>query len=167
MTTSGKLHLIIGPVGAGKSTFARVLKERLGATFLDLDTCMVRLYGEDPRPDDNVIAWYLERRERVRSLLWQTALDVLATGTNVLLELGLVSVAERENYYEKANDEDLELEVHCVDAPREVRRKRVAQRNESKAEFTQIVPLEFFERASDAWQGPTEAERQRVAMVDV
>lgn len=167
MKTKGSLHLVVGPVGAGKSTFAREAALRKNALFLDLDEWMVRLYGKDARPSENVVAWYLERRQRVRALLWDTTLNVLATGTDVLLETGLVSRAERESFYEKAGDEDLELTVYCVDAPREVRRERVALRNASAGESTQIVPMEFFDRASDAWESPLDAERQAVSMIDV
>jgi adenylate kinase family enzyme len=42
MNAKGSLHLIVGPVGAGKSTFARGLMTRQNATFLDLDAWMVR-----------------------------------------------------------------------------------------------------------------------------
>jgi predicted kinase len=137
------------------------------ATFLDLDAWMVRLYGEEPRPGENVLAWYLERRERVRALLWDTTLDILATGADVLLEFGLVTQAEREAFYAKARDEDLTMTVYLVDAPRDVRRERVAQRNSSDGKHIQVVPIEFFERASDAWEPPPEAERCAVSMIDV
>lgn len=167
MKTKGSLHLVVGPVGAGKSTFARDAAKRRSAIFLDLDAWMVRLYGQDVRPSDNVVGWYLERRERVRELLWDTTLDITATGTDVLLEIGLVSLAEREAFYAKAQDEDLALTVYCVDAPRDVRRERVSQRNDSAGELTQIVPMEFFERASDAWEPPSSAEYQAVSMVEI
>lgn len=167
MKKRGSLYLVVGPVGAGKSTFAREMSARESAIFLDLDAWMVRLYGQDARPNDNVVAWYLERRERVRDLLWDTALEILATGTGVLLELGLVSRAERETFYARAQDEDVQLTVYCVDAPREVRRQRVAHRNASAGEHTQIVPMEFFDRASDAWEAPLGAERQAVSMIEI
>lgn len=167
MKTKGSLHIIIGPVGAGKSTFARNAAARKSAIFLDLDAWMVRLYGQDVRPSENVVGWYLERRERVRKLLWDTTLDVIATGTDVLLETGLVSLAEREAFYAKAQDEDIALTVYCVDAPRDVRREHVVKRNASTGEHTQIVPMDFFERASDAWDAPSSVERQAVSMVEV
>jgi len=135
--------------------------------FLDLDVWMVRLFGADPRPQDNVIAWYLERRERCRGLLWDVALDVLRGGVDVVLEFGLVTIADREAFYEKAQDEDLRLVVYLVDAPRDVRRERVLRRNKTPSPFSQIVPIEFFERASDIWQPPSDSERAARAIIDV
>ena len=135
--------------------------------FLDLDVWMVRLFGADPRPQDNVIAWYLDRRERCRGLLWDVALDVLRGGVDVVLEFGLVTIADREAFYEKAQDEDLRLVVYLVDAPRDVRRERVLRRNKTPSPFSQIVPIEFFERASDIWQPPSDSERAARGIIDV
>ncbi len=163
----GKLHLLVGPVGAGKSTYARNRMSVEGGVFLDLDVWMVRLYGGDARPAENVLAWYLERRERCRSLLWDTSIEILRTGSDVFLEPGLVSLAERSALYTKTLDEELPLTVYFIDAPRDVRRDRVLRRNETANQHTQVVPLEFFERASDAWEPPNETERHAVEMVDV
>lgn len=62
-------------------------------------------------------------------------------------------------FYERARVEGLRLVVHLLDAPRDVRPKRVLQRNRNPGSFTQIVPVEFFERASDTWQPPSQSER--------
>lgn len=167
MTRTGTLHLLIGPVGAGKTTYGQRLAARTTGVFLDLDAWMVRLFGADPRPPDQVIAWYLERRERCRALLWDVALDVLRSGVDVVLELGLVSVADREGFYDRAQAEDLALRVYLLDAPRDIRRERVLQRNKTPGAFTQIVPIEFFERASDLWQPPSDAERAERKILDV
>jgi len=163
----GKLQLLIGPVGAGKSTYARRRVAKSSGVFLDVDTCMVRLFGADPRPSHNLMEWYFERRERCRNLLWDLAKDVLSAGVDVFLENGLVGATEREAFYGKARDEGVQFEIYLLDAPREVRRERVNQRNLSNLPFTQIVPMEFFERASDAWQEPTESERTAWGIIDV
>lgn len=167
MTTSGTLHLLVGPVGAGKTTYARRRIAQAPGLLLDVDTCMVRLFRDDPRPAEGVMAWYLERRERCRELLWDVALDALRCGVDVFLELGLLQRAEREAYYERARTDDLTLVVYVLDAPRSVRRDRVAARNLSPGPHTQIVPAELFERASDAWEAPLDAERATWGLIDV
>ena len=167
MTRAGTLHVLIGPVGAGKTTYAQRECARSSALLLDLDSWMVRLYGADQRPAEKVLEWYLERRERCRALLWEIALAVLASGTDVYLEIGLLGVGERAAFYEQARAEDLKLRVYVVDAPRDLRRTRVQQRNQNPLPYTQIVPTEMFERASDAWQAPDEQERAAWNMIDV
>lgn len=163
----GTLNLVIGPVGAGKTTFARQRAAKERAVFLDLDTWMVRLFGKDTRPQDNVIAWYLERRDRCRAVLWDLTCEILASGADVFLELGLVASEEREAYYAKARGGDFQLVVYLLDESRDIRRERIVERNDSAGEHTQIVPMPFFEIASDAWQPPTEAERKAMGIIDV
>lgn len=160
------LHFLIGPVGAGKSTYARRQCARAPALFLDVDTLMVRLYGADPRPAEGVLGWYLERRDRVRELVWDLALEAVEAGTSVHLELGLVTAAERHTWLERARGRDLAITVTLLDAPREVRRARVAQRNLDPAPHTQQVPPAFFEAASDVWEPVTPEERERWSIVD-
>lgn len=157
------LHLLVGPVGAGKSTWGRK-KALTGALFLDLDSWMVRLFGADTRPSENVLDWYLERRERCRSLLWDVTCDALRTGTDVILEIGLLTAAERAHFYEQA--QDFTLKVYVFDAPRDVRRERVLKRNDRAEPFTQRVPVEMFERASDAWEPPDDVERANWSLID-
>ncbi len=157
---TGTTHLLIGPVGAGKTTFGRALQRRSPAVFLDLDTWMVRLFGEDQRPPTDVIAWYLARRERCRALIWDTAEETRAAGADVILELGLVGAEERREAYARAVTFGA-LAVHLLDAPRAERRERVARRNEHAGPYTQIVPPAFFDDFSDFWEPPDDAEMER------
>lgn len=161
------IHLIVGPVGAGKSTFARTLRAQHRAVLLVLDDWMARLYGADERPEMGRIEWYLERRDRCLEQIRAVTSDVCEQGGSVVLEIGLVRRAEREAFYRWVEDEARTLEVHLIDAPREVRRERVMQRNRERGEtFAQEVPLPFFELASDMWQAPDDDEiRQRGIVV--
>lgn len=159
MRSQGTLHLLIGPVGAGKSTWAARRALGQAAVHLDVDTAMVRLFGADPRPAEGLMAWYLERRERCRAFLWSLARDALQAGIDVYLELGLVARAERLEHYARARAEDLSLVVVLFEAPRDVRRERVRLRNASPAEHVQRVPPALFEVASDAWEPPESDER--------
>ena len=164
--TPGHVLLLVGPVGAGKSTLAHGLAVRDDAVFLDADTWMVRLFGDDERPTTEVLAWYLARRQRCRDLLWDTAKAIVRTGTSVILELGLVTRGERIAWYQRVHAEDFELRITLLDAPREVRKRRVLARNESAGPFTQVVPEPFFERASDAWEPPDADERSLWNIID-
>lgn len=165
--TRGTVHLLIGPVGAGKTTYAWARVARSPMVLLDLDAWMVRLFGSDPRPPRDVVTWYLERRDRCRRLIWDLTLNAVDCAADVLLEIGLVGQQERTTFYEQVRAEGLALRVYLVDASRDVRRERVAQRNRLPGPFAQIVPPEFFERASDAWEPPSESERVDWGIVDV
>jgi len=154
-----RIHLIIGPVGAGKSTFGRELAATHRAVRLTLDEWMPVLFSPD-RPDDGVMAWYVERAERCVEQIWRVARDVLAVDRDVVLEIGLIRRLQREAFYARLDAQPSPLTVYVLDAPREVRRARVARRNiERGATFAMEVPPHIFELASDLWEPPTAEER--------
>ena len=63
---------IEGPVGAGKSTFARSLVQRAGGVHIALDAWFVRLFSPD-RPALDVMPWYVQRKQRLVELIWNHA----------------------------------------------------------------------------------------------
>lgn len=155
------LHLLFGPVGAGKSTFARELCRQHRAVRLTVDDWMAQLFGADERPAVGRLEWYVERRQRVLEQTWKLTLDLLAVGTPVVFEPGLIRRQEREALYARADEAGLKLAVYVLDAPREVRRERVLRRNGERGEtFAMEVPLAFFELASDLWEPPDDDERR-------
>jgi predicted kinase len=162
--TAARVHLVIGPVGAGKSTFGLGLAREERAVRLTLDEWMTTLFRPD-RPDHGVIEWYLERSARCIEQICAVAQAVLGAGTSVVLELGLLTRREREGFYERIALTGSPLTVHVVDATRELRRERVAERNRTRGPtFSMPVPPEMFELASDRWESPdaTECEGRTV-----
>jgi predicted kinase len=155
-----KIHLVEGPVGAGKSTFVAELRKRYAAPGFILDSWFVRLYSPD-RPAANLMEWYIDRKERCLEQIWVTAKEVLDAGHDVVLELGLVERASRERFYARALDASCELTIYLLDAPRDIRRERVRRRNlEKGSTYAMDVPDAFFEMASDHWEPMDEIERE-------
>ena len=152
------LNLIFGPCGAGKTTYAYALAQREGAVAFVLDDWGVRLFGPDVQgPLD--FGWMVERLGRCHALIWSTATAVLGAGTSVVLDLGLMRRADRERIRKLAEDAGLSVQWHFVDAPQDVRRARVAGRNETKGEtFAKEVPPEMFEMFEAIYEAPTPAE---------
>lgn len=153
-----KIHLVEGPVGAGKSTYAVSLASRIGGVHVVLDEWFARLFSPD-RPDADFVQWYIERKERLINLIWNHARALLEAGTNPVLELGLIQRQSREAFYERVRAAGAELVVYVLDAPRDVRRERVRRRNlERGSTFFAVVPDYIFEMASDLWDPPDEDE---------
>ncbi len=152
------MHLIIGPVGAGKSTFARRLSEEHSAVNINLDEWMARLFRPD-RPDEGVMGWYVERVERCIDQIWALTKSCLAAEANVVLELGLIRRADRLRFFQRVREVDAPLTIHVVEADRDVRRERVERRNRERGDtFAMEVLPEVFELASDLWEPLDEAE---------
>ncbi len=149
------VHLVVGPVGAGKSTFVRQLCAEQPLLPLVLDDWMAQLFGDDERPADGVIQWYLERRDRCLEQIWRVATHALELGVDVVFEVGLIRRDERVAFIERVEALDWGLTVYVLDATRELRRERVERRNVEQGDtFAVVVPPHVFEMASDMWQPP-------------
>ncbi len=157
-SASGRIHLVVGPVGAGKSTFALALSRRLRALRFNLDEWMADLFRPD-RPETGLADWYVERAERCVEQIWKLCTRAIDAGTDVVLEIGLIRRGDRERLYGRVDAAGYELVVHALDAPRETRRQRVERRNREKGDtFSMEVPPHVFETASDMWEPPDEIE---------
>jgi predicted kinase len=152
------IHLVEGPVGAGKSTFCLSLSHRIGGVHIALDEWFAKLFSPD-RPTFDVIPWYMQRKARLLDHIWNHALQLLAVGATPVLELGLIDRESREDFYQRARAAGIALKIYLIDASRETRRERVARRNIEKGPtFAMVVPEPVFEMASDMWQCPDDDE---------
>lgn len=153
-----KVHLIEGPVGAGKSTFATALAARHHGVHVALDEWFARLFSPD-RPASDVMPWYAERKKRLIGLIWGHSRRVLASGRDVVLELGLIRRHERLEFVRSVRDEGFDLVIHVLEAPHDVRRDRVRRRNSERGStFSMVVPDDIFELASRLWEPPDDDE---------
>ena len=155
---SATLHVIFGPCGAGKTTYAHALARREGAVPFVLDEWGARLFGPDvDGPLD--FGWMAERIRRCNAVIWSTATAVLAAGASVVLDVGAMSRQHREHIRQLAQAQGLSLQWHFVDAPQEVRRARIAGRNAAKGEtFVAEVTPEMFQILENLYEAPTPAE---------
>ena len=152
------VHLVEGPVGAGKSTLATRLSHEHRAPHLDLDQWMVALFRPD-RPAEGFMEWYADRKQRCLDQIWHVAVGLLDLGDDVVLELGLVQRSLRLGFLERVRLDGYEPRVYLVDAPVDVRRERVRARNRAAdGTFKMEVSDEIFAIANAAWEPPDEAE---------
>jgi predicted kinase len=144
------LNVVFGPCAAGKTTYAHALARRESAVPFVLDEWGARLFGPDVQGPIE-FPWMLERLGRCNGLILSTAEAVLAAGTSVVLDNGAIrQFAEAKGH---------SLQWHFVDAPLEVRRARVADRNSSQgATFVAEVTPEMFEMLEAVYEPPVPAE---------
>jgi predicted kinase len=154
----GTLHVIFGPSGAGKTTYAHAFARREKAVAFILDDWMARLFAPD-MPEPLEYDWMIERVQRCEAQIWSTAAGVLATGASVILDIGLMRRADRARVREIAEAAELPLQWHFVTASAEARRVRVADRNVVRGEnFAIEVTPEMFDFIEGVFEPPAPAE---------
>ena len=152
------LHVIFGPSGAGKTTYAHAFARKEGAVAFVLDEWMARLFAPD-MPQQVEYDWLVERVGRCEAQIWSTAAAVLASGTSVVLDLGLMRKTDRDRVREIAQAVELPSQWHYVSAPADVRRARVTERTRVHG---QSLPLQatpdMFEFVEGVFETPEPAE---------
>ena len=121
---SGRLIVLCGLAGAGKTTLAKEL-EAEGAVRLCPDEWMVAL-GFD--------IYDAVARERVEALQWELAQRLVLQGVTVVDECGVWQRWERDLRREWARAHGVPVELRFLDAPVEVLTARVAERNRTAPE---------------------------------
>lgn len=154
------VHLICGSTGAGKTTYALDLAERLGAVRFSIDEWMTALFWMDsPQPIDP--AWSMERVERCYSQMWTMAVQVASRGVPCLLDFGFTLRSSRAKFAGLARSAGFSPQLHFVDVPLEERWRRVQKRNASKGSTAQLnfeVTREMFDFVETLWEPPTDEE---------
>jgi predicted kinase len=156
MTAS--VHMVFGPQGAGKTTFAQRLADEERAVRFSIDEWMEALYGQDlPRPID--LPWVMERVARCERRIWQVGAEVTRRGGSVVLDLGFMRVEDRTRFAALARAEGAEVKLHFVTAPTSIRRERVLARNREKsASFSFEVTPAMFAFMEARFEAPSDHE---------
>lgn len=152
-------YLICGPTGAGKTTHARQLAERENAVRFSIDEWMASLFQHDA-PDPVTFDWAMERVLRCEDQIRQTAASVLASGRDVVLDLGFTTREQRDRFREWAQSREAPVTLHHVTADTTERRERVTRRNDDNSEiFAFKVTEGMFDFMERMFESPSEDER--------
>jgi len=154
------IHLICGSTGAGKTTYALRLSDRLKGVRFSIDEWMTTLFWMDtPQPLNP--AWSMERVERCMTQIWAVALQTAARNVPCVLDLGFSQTKSRAKFADFAQAAGLSVQLHFIDVPAEERWRRVASRNARKGETYQLgfdITREMFDFVEGLWEPPTHAE---------
>jgi predicted kinase len=152
------VHLITGSTGAGKTTYAIALAEKLGGVRFSIDEWMTTLFWMDsPKPIE--FEWTMARIARCESQIWEQVKCLAALGVPVVLDLGFTRADHRTKFAALASGVGAKVQLHWLDIPAEERWQRVLQRNHKKGDtFSMEVDRVMFDFMEGQWHAPTEAE---------
>lgn len=118
------LFLICGLPGAGKTTLAKQLEQSQAALRLCPDEWIAEILV-----DVNDRAEMDRLRAVIEAIQWTMAKQLLVLGTNVILENGFWSRAERASYRAEAEALGARVALHYLEVPQDELWARLAQRN--------------------------------------
>ncbi|MFC4638562.1 AAA family ATPase [Deinococcus hohokamensis] len=153
------VHLVYGPQGAGKTTYARALAAQTQGVRCSMDDWMVTLFGPDlPEPPE--LSWVMDRVERCQTQIWSLTQQLVSINIPVILDLGLLRTEDRQRARQRAERCGAAVAFHFLDAPVALRRSRVLQRNTARGDtFSLVVSPEMFDVMETLYQAPDPAER--------
>jgi predicted kinase len=153
---AGTLYFLCGRAGAGKSTLARKISTEHRAILFCEDQWLARLFG-----GASSLAEYLERRERVRSLLIEHVPTILKAGHSVVFDFGGNTIRDRSWVRSVFESVAAPHELHYIVADAVLCKRRIAERNRTKPDgiYWGDVSEEMFDAVNVYFQPPTPAER--------
>jgi len=152
------IHLVCGSTGAGKTTYANELRQKLGALHLSIDDWMVTLFAPDTPPQPSW-PWIEERVLRCERQIVATALALAHTGAPSILDLGLQRIDQRKRVAERCAAAGIGARLHFLDVDATERWRRVEARNEQQGETYRVkVTRPMFDFIETIWQPPTPEE---------
>jgi predicted kinase len=153
-----QFHLICGSTGAGKSTYAKRLSDEIGGIHFAIDEWMVALFWKDS-PNPIEFEWAMERVNRSEVMIAAMAIQAVERCVPAILDLGFTKAAHRQKFADIAAEAGIEVALHYLAVPADVRWTRVQHRNAQKGEtFSLEVNREMFDFVEGLWEAPSEAE---------
>jgi predicted kinase len=161
-TNKPAFHIICGSTGAGKSTYAKRLADEVGGIHFAIDEWMVALFWKDS-PDPIEFEWAMERVNRCEVQIAAMATQCVTRGVPAILDLGFTKAAHRQKFADIAGAASIDIALHFLDVPADVRWLRVQQRNAQKGEtFSLEVGRDMFDFVEGMWEAPDDHELARL-----
>lgn len=159
------IHLVTGNVGAGKTTYAIALANRVGGVRFSIDDWLQTLFYPDKAPGED-LPWTLERIDRVEAQVWKVIAELAPRGVDAVLDLGLSKRAHRDAQRARAANLVLPVKLHFLDVPLAARTARVKKRNDEKREtFAFEVTAEMIAFMETYFEAPDGEELEGAEVV--
>jgi predicted kinase len=155
------VYLICGFIGAGKSTFSKMLEEETDAVRITKDEWSIKLIGNDP-----TITGYAEWDSKITGLSRDFAFYLAEKGIDVILDEGFWERKTREEMRKRANAIGAKVVMYFLDTPIETIRERVLRRNNNLTKESFEISREMLDDYLKYWEPPTKDEDFIVAKIE-
>lgn len=124
----GKVILICGKIGSGKTTYANKLAKQLNAVNISQDELMLSLFG--PELYYNEPEKYRKYCSRVEDYVKRKVGEVAKAGAIAICENGFWTHSERDELHRQYKDMGVKCELHYIDTSEDQRVQNIRRRNE-------------------------------------
>jgi predicted kinase len=125
----GKVILICGKIGSGKTTYAKRIEKQLNAVIITQDELMYGLFGTELYKNDH--EKYDKYCSFVEEYVKRKAGEIAKAGAVVICENGYWSYSERDGLRKFYADMGVSCELHYIDTTEEQRAKNIKKRNDA------------------------------------
>ncbi len=123
-----KVIMTCGRICCGKSTYAKKLCEERRAVILSIDEITLALFPDGTGEQHDTYV------SRAAQYLLSLSLQILRSGTDVILDWGLWTRAQRDRLRTFYTEHGVEYEIHYLRISREEWERRIRNRNGKQAE---------------------------------
>lgn len=120
-----KVILICGKICSGKTVYCKSLQQKYNAVLLSCDEIESQIFHHSLGEKHDIVA------KDIKKYLHKKAIDILSAGSNVVLDWGFWTKAERidTSHYYQSNG--IEYEWHYVDVTDEAWKRNIESRNKA------------------------------------
>lgn len=167
------IHLVCGPIGAGKTTYAIDLAEKRNAVRFSEDEWLAKLFVPDAPEDlldqsmQVVGAWATDKYQRCRGQIWLVCQQILKNNMSIVIDGAAANKEQRDMFRKKASDNNVDFQLHYVTSSAERRKERVFERNTKKGEtYSLEVTPAMFEHTEGFFSPPIGSELEGAIVVE-
>ena len=125
----GKVILICGMIGSGKTTYANKLAKQLNAVTITQDELMYGLFGTELYHKD--LEQYYKYATWVEEYVKNKSGEAARAGAVVICDNGFWSIQQRNDWRKFYADIGVTCELHYMDTAEEQRLKNIQKRNDA------------------------------------
>src|SRR5262245_33336270 len=152
------LFLTCGLPGSGKTTLAKQIEQERPALRLTADEWLFALFGPEPESPEIMRGAPSVRRTTVEALQWEVAAAALRLGVDVVVDWGVWSRQERDDYRARATALGARSVVCFLDIARDEQWRRLSARNANLPPGAFPIEEEYLDLWASWFERPPDEE---------
>ena len=156
------LHFLCGKMGAGKSTYSEKLAAEKNAVLISEDDWLAQLFPNQIKTFDD----YRQFAARLKPLVFAHVVNVLKTGTDVVLDFPANTVKQREWFVEIAEAAHANAQLSYLEVSDERCLQQIAKRRVEQPQRAEFDNEAVFREVNKFFQAPEDREKLQITLIE-